>query len=233
MMKIDEFADYAPNGLQIEGTEDIHHILTSPSLSLMVIEKALELGVQAILVHHGMFWKNDSRIVQGPYKSKLKKILSKNINLYAYHLPLDFLFDFGNNAPVLSSLKMSNIKPFESIGYIGNFKKPMDSKKYSILLDKYYQTTGIHIPKTGEIKNVAIVSGNGVSYFQKAIENGVDAFITGESSEWVYNLAKENNVAFSAMGHYKSECIGVKLLGEHLNKKFKIKVEFFTEDNPF
>ncbi|MDH4262449.1 MAG: Nif3-like dinuclear metal center hexameric protein [Spirochaetia bacterium] len=233
LMAVNEFKDYCPNGLQIEGASEIKRILTSPSISLAVMNKAIELGAEAILVHHGMFWEHESRKVTGPCKERLKLMLNHNINLFAYHLPLDFLNEYGNNAPVLRDLKLSNIKPFENTGYSGKLKTPMDSYKFSILLDKYYHTTGFHIPKNGKIQHVAIVSGNGVSYLQKAIDQGFDAFITGENSEWVYNLAIENNIAFSSMGHYKSECIGVKLLGGHLEKKFKIKVDFFSEENPF
>jgi len=233
LMKVPDFQDYAPNGLQVEGRGEIKRLLASPSISLGVIKKAVEVGAQAVLVHHGMFWQNESRVVSGPYKERLKLLLGHDINLYAYHLPLDFQPDYGNNAPVLRDLKCGDIRPFENIGYSGKFKTPLDPYKFSILLDKYYHTTGHHLGRSGKIQRVAIVSGNGVSYLQKAIDQGFDAFITGESSEWVYNMALENNIAFSAMGHYKSECVGIKLLGEHIAKKFKTRVDFYAEDNPF
>jgi len=235
LMQTHKFEDYAPNGLQVEGRENIQRLLVSPSISIKVIEKAVELGADAILVHHGLFWKNEPRQISGTLRRKIKELLMHDINLFAYHLPLDFLPKYGNNEPVLRVLKLKNIQPFENIGYSGIFQRPIEPENFSSLLDNYYQTKGIHIPKTGKIQRVVIVSGGGASYFQKAIfENfPFDAFITGEGTEWVYNLAKENNTAFSAMGHYKSEMVGVKLLGKYLETKFKLKVDWFAEENPF
>jgi len=233
LMCIHEFDDYAPNGLQIEGAENISSLIISPSISLKVIEKAIKTGAQGILVHHGMFWKNEPRIISGPYKQRLKLLLMENLNLYAYHLPLDKLPDYGNNAPVLKDLGMMDIKSFANIGYSGKFESPVECDNFFKILNQYYETAGIHLPKNGKIQNVAIVSGNGVYCLQSAIDQGFDAFITGEGSEWVYNMAIENNLAFSAMGHYKSECIGVKLIGKHIEEKFNINTEFFMEKNPF
>lgn len=233
LMKVKDFEDYAPNGLQVEGCQKIQSLITSPSLSLNVIQYAAQKKAQAIVVHHGLFWKNEARVMTGPLKKKIELLFQAGINLLAYHLPLDFLVRYGNNEPVLRHLCCRNIEAFENIGYSGSLEKAMDAEAFYKNLNAFYETKGSHIKGPKKIKKVAVVSGAGSSFLGKAIDSGCDAFITGEASEWVYSMAKERQISFSAMGHYKSEVLGVRLLGEHLAKKFKIKNELFLEDNPF
>jgi dinuclear metal center YbgI/SA1388 family protein len=233
LMRIEQFEDYTPNGLQIEGKKEIHSILSSPSVSSTIIEYAVENKFDAILVHHGFFWKNNINVITGVFREKVKMLLDNDINLFAYHLPLDFLIKYGNNEPVLKFLGVLKTIPLRQTGYIGVLKKEISCEDFFIKLNKFYSTSGVHIPRRGKIKTVGIVSGGGTSFFPEALSKKIDAFISGEGTEWVYQLCQDNNVAYSAMGHYKSECIGPRLLGEHLKNKFKLNHMFIEENNPF
>ena len=229
------FEDYGPNGLQVEGRESVERMVVSPSASLALFERAVEVGADTILVHHGLFWKNDPREVVGPLRQKLTLLLEHRINLIGYHLPLDFHPEYGNNRPVLQALGLQNIEPLAEVGYCGEFTENQPVEQYFKLLDNYYESGGLHLTASPDqsVRRVALVSGGGASYLRQAIGMGVDAFITGEGSEWVYSLARENGVAFSAMGHYITEMVGPRLLAEHLCTHFDLSYEFFTEPNPF
>ena len=164
------------------------------------------------------------------------------MNIFAYHLPLDALPLYGNNEPVLTSLGCENIELFEEIGFMGFYPEPLTASSYIESINRYYDFEATHIipgDKT-EIKGIAVVSGDGTSFFRKAITHNrlnpvkkIDAFITGESTEWIYSLAKENSIAYSAIGHNRSEEVGPALLGRHLAEKFKLEFSFIKEDNPF
>lgn len=229
-----EFEDYAPNGLQVEGSETVKRIVSATSATRNIVEYAAQTAADAILVHHGWFWKSDRLPLTGAFKERVKILFDHDISLIGYHLPLDALPRYGNNEPVLCDFNCSEIELYEGIGYSGLLPEQIQFESFSQQLDDYYHIKGTHLQGTRPVRKVAIVSGGGQSFFRKAIERGdIDAFITGEGTEWVYSLVLDSGVSFSAMGHYQSEEIGPRLLGEHLAEKYKLDVEFKRDFNPF
>jgi len=244
LLNVDTFKDFTSNGLQIEGSNKIRSIMVATSASFNVIQKINFSKIDALLVHHGFFWKNENTQLTNGYKKKVKILFDNDINLFAYHLPLDAHKKYGNNYPVLKYLNCKKIENMADIGYIGTLKNPVLQKKFFQKLDSLYSNKGTHIANYDskkKIRKIAIVSGGGQSYLNNVIEYNrlihpkkrIDAFITGEGTEWVTSLCKENDLCYSAMGHNKSEEIGVQLLGKHLAKKFNLKYNFIKDNNPF
>ncbi|MDH5721034.1 MAG: Nif3-like dinuclear metal center hexameric protein [Spirochaetia bacterium] len=234
-LETNKFNDYSPNGIQLEGALNINKIAFAVSATRFAIEKTIEIKAQALIVHHGWFWKNDPPQITGILKNKVELLIKNNINLFAYHLPLDAHQKAGNNYPLLKELKAKNISSFSGIGCIGDLKKPLSHDDYFSWLDKRFYTKGVHIRPKGKdiVKKVAVVSGRAVEFFKDACSLGADAFVSGEGTEWVYSLALESGVCFSAMGHYKTEETGILLLKKHIEKIFSVECEFIEEENPF
>jgi dinuclear metal center YbgI/SA1388 family protein len=231
-LKVHDFKDYCPNGLQLQGKNEIQKIAFSTSASLDVIKKAAENNVDALIVHHGLFWDKDSRVLEGALLEKVQLLIEKKINLIAYHLPLDAHKDVGNNFPFLKLLGAESLEHFENVGVKGRIKIKKED-----LIDKvssFYKTTPLipDIEKT-LIHSVAIVSGGAHSSIKACKDQQVDALITGTCDEWVWDFAKENNILFIPVGHYRSETLGVRLLGEYLKKTMGFEVCFIENHNPY
>ncbi len=235
-----EFADYGPNGIQVEavGKPEIRKMAFAVSSSLDVIQKAASQEADALLVHHGLFWKNVQPL-RGSLALKISTLMTSGIHLYAYHLPLDAHPELGNNAPVLRRMGAENPERLADIGFMGELPAEISVESYCRLVDSVYGNNAIHIIpeeiKSGNrgIQKVGIVSGAGYSYFEKAIAAGCHAFISGESTEWVYAMAREAGVIFSAVGHNKSEEIGVTNLMEFVRSQWGLETFFIGEKNPF
>lgn len=237
-LDVKSFKDHCPNGLQVEGAAPIKKIVTGVSASLELFNLAVEENADLILVHHGMFWDSDSRVVQGNVKARLSLLLKNNISLLGYHLPLDAHPVYGNNAQLFKKLNLVKRGPFglyegKNIGFTGYTKKKEDindfEKKIKQVIDK-----DILILKFGSklIKKVAICSGGAPGLVREAIKKKADVFLTGEATEWVYHLCKEDKIHYIAAGHHATERFGIQALGNHLQKKFKIKVRFIDLPNP-
>ncbi|MDH5718217.1 MAG: Nif3-like dinuclear metal center hexameric protein [Spirochaetia bacterium] len=235
ILEIEKFQDYTVNGIQIEGSSEINKIITCVSISQNIIEQAVYKKANAIIAHHGFFWKNDPPQITGIFKNKLNLLFKNNINLFAYHLPLDASIKWGNNFPILKKLRAVPKENISNIGYTGILKHPVTYEEFFNTIGKIYKTKGVHIKPQNKkiVKKVGVIAGRAVDFFRESILLNIDAFVTGEGTEWIYSMALENEISFSAMGHNKSEEIGIKLLSEHLQKKFKINTEFIAEDNPF
>ena len=229
------FSDYCPNGLQVEGRAEIKALVSGVSASLALLEQAAEAGADAILVHHGWFWKNEDARVLGIKQKRLKFLLEQNISLIAYHLPLDAHENFGNNA------QLANLLGFQSQGWAG----PQNIVAYGMLdkerslgnlIDHVQRKLGREPFVVGnpekKVRTIAWCSGAAQEYLTVAIELGVDAFLTGEVSEQTVHLARESGVSFIAAGHHATEKYGVKALGEHLGERFALKHIFIDIDNP-
>ncbi len=240
LLSAPEFADYGPNGIQVEavGKPDIRKMAFAVSSSLDVIRIAASQGADALLVHHGLFWKNVLPL-RGSLVLKISALMSSGIHLYAYHLPLDAHPELGNNAPALRRMGVSNPERLADIGFMGELPAEISAESHLRLVDSVYGNNAIHIipeeMKSGNagIRKVGIVSGAGYSYFEKAIAAGCHAFISGESTEWVYAMAREAGVVFSAVGHNRSEEVGVKNLMEFARTQWGLETFFVGEDNPF
>ena len=241
LMNAAEFKDYAPNGMQVQGKPEINKLLAATSATIAVVDQAIAVNADAIFVHHGWFFSNERRAIKSAFYEKVSKLIKNDINLFAYHLPLDVVENYGNNHSVLKDFQCSDIELFADYGYLGTLPKEMSATKFTAMLNIYYSTKGRHvIPKeTGGISRIAMLSGQGTGFMRNVVDHNestdqkIDAFITGEGTEWSYSLAQENNILYSAMGHYKSEVIGPKKMAAHLEEKFQIETAFFEEPNPF
>jgi len=237
-LRIEKVSDYLPNGLQIEGREKVGKITTAVSINMEVIEAAVQKGAQALIVHHGMFWKNEEGVITGYRKERIKKILENEINLFAYHLPLDMHPRISNNRLILENLGVNEIVPSESlpedfsIGLKGYFQTALSFKD---LLDKVNSYFGIDSPyfKYGkdEISSIFVVSGGGRNLIDKVGKLGVDAYLTGDAGETTPYLVKECSLNYIYPGHYKTERPGIIELGNTIEKELGVEVEFLEVEN--
>lgn len=238
-LKSSEFSDYAPNGLQVEGRTTVRKIVTGVSASQALIDEAIRLDADAILVHHGYFWKNESPIVRGMKKNRLKSLLAHEINLYAYHLPLDAHPELGNNARLANLLGirtlgtlLENGKP--SLVQYGEFVQQKTGLEVKALLEKQLGRSVLHCGDTGKekIRSIAWCTGGAQGYIELAAQEGLDAYVTGEVSEQTIHVAREMGIHFYAAGHHATERYGIKALGEWLSSHYDFDVTFVDIDNP-
>lgn len=232
------FKDYCPNGMQVEGKQEIRSIGTAVSASLATIEAACEAGVDALFVHHGLFWKGDDYRIIGTKQKKLRLLMDAGISLFAYHLPLDAHSDVGNNWRVAADLKWTNCEPFgefngTNIGVIGSMERSSATQLKSTL-EKYYDHPAHYAPGgEKEISRVALISGGAHKAIEEAAGAGADAFITGSFDEPIWHLAQEEGIHFYAMGHSATERIGPLAIGEYLEKQLGVSTQFIEIPNPF
>jgi dinuclear metal center YbgI/SA1388 family protein len=238
LLNVTNINDYCPNGLQVEGKSNISKIITGVTASEMLIDAAIEQQADAILVHHGYFWKGESQVVTGLKKNRLAKLLKHDINLLAYHLPIDVHAELGNNAMLAKLLGITSVRAVESVkpkGVLmqGVFSTPIsiDALKQLINL-KLKREPLINETSSELISSIAWCTGGGQGYIDIAAELGVDAFLTGEASEQTIHSSREFDIHFIAAGHHATERYGVKAVGEHLASQFDLDVEFIDIHNP-
>ncbi len=236
-LKCDDFNDDCPNGLQVEGQDDIKKIITAVSASVELFEKAIEKKADTIIVHHGIIWNFERPVYKGGYRERIRLLLENNINLYAFHLPLDAHEEVGNNTQLCRLLGLKNIRPFGTYKeqYIGMRGEIRSSPKESFFR-KLAQIAG-HKPLIfdfgpDQIKTIGVISGGAQKELKQAVAAGLDIFITGEVSEHVMHYAKEEKIHFVSAGHYATEKFGVLSLGKFLTKKFGLEVTFIDIVNP-
>lgn len=240
LLDLDKFSlqDYCPNGLQIQGREKIERIVTGVSACYALIEEAIAKKADAIIVHHGYFWKGEEASITGIKYNRIEKIIKNNINLLAYHLPLDVHPILGNNAQLAKLLNIHVLgktagKPNQELLWYGVLSDAMTVETFSHFLTEKFNQKPIFIACDKPlIKRIAWCTGAGQKYFEQSINFDVDAYITGEISEQSTWLARELNLHYFAVGHYASERYGVKALGETLSKNLMIKHEFIELNNP-
>ncbi len=230
--------DFCPNGLQVEGRTEIKRIVTGVTASQALIDAAIDAKADAILVHHGYFWKGENQAIVGMKMRRIKALLNHDINLIAYHLPLDVHPELGNNAQLATRLGITlegGLEPFSSpsIAMRGRLDAPMSAADFTRLITDVLGRTPLVSDVRGKtIETVALCTGGGQGYIDLAASQGVDAYITGEASEQTIHSSREQDIDFFACGHHASERYGAKALGEHLADKFDIDVTFIDIDNP-
>lgn len=235
-------ADYAPNGLQVEGRKSIQKIITGVTASLPLIEQAIAKNADAILVHHGYFWKSESPCLRGMKGKRIKQLLVNDINLFGYHLPLDIHPELGNNAQLAKHIGVNNLQGLEdkpnSIPVYGELEQAISAEELKSRLEKALRRNVIlcnefiaNFPQK-TIKTVGICTGGGQGYIDLAASKGIDAFISGEISEQTTHSAREQGIYYFACGHHATERDGVKALGEWLSQEYGLDVEFIDIDNP-
>jgi len=230
LLEISRFRDYCPNGLQVEGRSDISRIATGVTASRRLLETATEWGTDAILVHHGYFWRNEDPSIIGNKKRRIAHLLKHDVSLFAYHLPLDAHHTLGNNAQLAKHLGLVVLGKFgeQEIALHGELQKPISAGEFAEKINLIMKRTPLVIGDNKQtIKRIAWCSGAGQDYFEQAVALGVDAFLTGEISEQNVHFAEETGVVFISAGHHATERYGVQALGEHLAQQFKIEHRFF------
>jgi len=229
----DLFKDYCPNGLQIEGTEEIKRIVAGVTACQDLIDAAIDFNADLLLVHHGFFWKNESPVLTGIKQRRIKALLSNNINLLAYHLPLDAHPEVGNNHRFANTLKLKKRFAFgpNKLALGGKIKPHSGAelaKKLAVILERQ----PLHIAAERPIESVGLCTGAAQGMIEEAIECNLDAFISGEVSESTVHIARENNIHYFAAGHHATERFGARALGKHLAEKFSLKFQFVDINNP-
>lgn len=230
-------SDYCPNGLQVQGRPQIRRIVSGVTASQALIDAAIEREADAILVHHGYFWKGENPVLTGMKQRRIKSLLQHDINLIAYHLPLDIHAEVGNNAQLAKRLGLTVTGPLQagnprSIGLIGELAQPLSSAEFAAVIDRALQRAPMVIDAGKPIRTVGWCTGGAQSYIEHAIAAGVDAFITGEISEHSTHSALENGITYFAAGHHATERYGVQALGEWLATRFGIEHEYVECPNP-
>lgn len=232
LLDIDKYQDYCPNGLQVAGRERVNKIITGVSTGLELLNQAVAANADAILVHHGYFWKDEDLCIVGIKKHRLQTLLSNDISLIAYHLPLDFHELYGNNVQ-LAKLLGIKLKVILMKYVYGELSVSISGKNFAKHIEKCLNQKPLYIPgKTKQIKTIAWCSGAGQEHIEEVAQQGFDAYLTGEISERAVYIARESGIHLFAAGHYATERYGVKALGEHLAKKFDLKHQFIDIDNP-
>lgn len=236
------FKDYCPNGLQVEGTPAIRHIITGVTASQALLQAAVDRKADAILVHHGWFWKNEDACITGTKRKRLALALAHNLNLFAYHLPLDAHPTLGNNAQLARVLgfepdRDADGNPLQcgpdGLVWLGRCKPGLTLGELGNTICNALQRTPVVVGNTQQVvKRVAWCTGGAQGMMDAAIREGVDVYVTGEASEPVFHLAHESGTGFIGAGHHATERYGIQALGLAIADQFGIKVEFVDIDNP-
>lgn len=228
------FKDYGPNGLQVEGKSEIKKIVTGVTACQALLDEAVRLEADAILVHHGYFWKNEPSVIKGMKRQRLKTLLANDINLFGWHLPLDAHPELGNNA-LLAKLFGIEVKgEVEELLFWGEFAQPVSGEQLAKRIEDTLGRTPLHCGDNAPalIKRVAWCSGGGQGFIDAAAAFGVDAFISGEASEQTIHSAREQGLHFYGAGHHATERCGIQALGEWLAENHGLDVTFIDINNP-
>jgi len=238
LLEIDGFGDMGPNGLQVPGADSVSRVVTGVSAQRELFERAAASGAELVLCHHGLFWDFQPRAIRPALKQRLKVLFDADISLAAYHLPLDAHPEVGNNALICAALGLERAEPFAEhrgrlIGLVGRSAEgiPIADLKRRCA-ETFEQEPFVWECGPEVVRSVAVISGGAPGDFGGAIDLGVDAFLTGETAEHVMVDARENGVHFIAGGHYATERLGIRRLGELVAERFRVEHQFVEIPNP-
>lgn len=239
LLEADAVRDYCPNGLQVEGTADVQRIVTAVSASRALFTRAIDHGADAIIVHHGVLWNGTEppRLV-GSFRERIRLLLAANVSLIAYHLPLDRHLELGNAAGLARNLGLVELEPFAehqgaSAGVCGVFAEPIEAEDFfAAVAGATDREPQVFEGDRRLIESVGIVTGGAEREYHQAVAAGLDAYVTGEATEWVMHQAAEDGVHYVAAGHYATERFGVQALGEWIERRHELEVEFIDLPNP-
>ena len=232
-----DFADYCPNGLQVEGRDEVRRLVSGVTASQAFLERALEAGADMVLVHHGYFWRGENAAVVGVKARRLRLLMAAGLNLLAYHLPLDCHEVLGNNRLLGDRLGIavegaSTAGGVENLLWRGRLPKTQQPAGLAAHLQKVLQRAPIWVDGGCPIETVAWCTGGGQGFIEEAADLGVHAYISGEISEQTTHLARERGLSYFAAGHHATERYGVQALGAAIGEHFAIEHEFIEIDNP-
>src|SRR5574340_837272 len=235
LLEAPRFRDYCPNGLQVEGRAEIASIVCGVTASQALIDAALEHGADALLVHHGYFWRGEDGRIAGMRRRRLKTLLTHDLNLFAYHLPLDAHPEFGNNAQLARLMGWTTSGRFaeQDVGFLG---APPAGTTVGLLARHLAARLAREPQVIGDpdrpVARLAWCTGAAQGWFEQAVACGADAYVSGEISEQAVHLARETGVAYLAAGHHATERYGARALGAHLAERFGLRCSFVDIDNP-
>ena len=233
-----DFTDYAPNGLQVEGREKIASICTAVTASERIIREAAERKADALLVHHGFYWRGEDPVIKGMKRRRIGALINHDMNLLAYHLPLDCHPELGNNACLgnlfgLQSISSHPVNKTPNLLWSGYFPTSRQADELCDFLSAKLQRTPLHIAGNKRpIKHLAWCSGGAQDFIEQACELGADAYLSGEISERTFYQAQELGIHYFSCGHHATERYGIEALGRHLASQFNLEHHFIDSDNP-
>jgi dinuclear metal center YbgI/SA1388 family protein len=238
LLNVHKFRDYAPNGIQVEGRVEVKRIVTGVTASQALLDAAVEQGADAVLVHHGYFWKGESPVLRGMKKRRIMTLLKHDMSLLGYHLPLDAHPELGNNAQLaaLLGIRVDGVmdeREQQGVGNIGTVAHPISLAAFG----QHVATTLAREPLliaggAHPVKRIAWCTGGAQGYIQQALALGADTYLSGEISEHTVHFARENGIHYIAAGHHATERYGIKALGEHLAQQFGVEHLFLDLNNP-
>jgi dinuclear metal center YbgI/SA1388 family protein len=238
LLEISRFQDYCPNGLQVQGRDNVQRIVSAVTASQAMIDAAVARQADVLLVHHGYFWKGEDAAITGMKYYRIKTLLDNGISLLAYHLPLDAHPGLGNNAQLARVLELQQQAVIQddprrpALVFRGRLPQPMSAAEFATLLEQRLQRPALHIGDERPIQTLAWCSGAAQGYIELAAAAGVDAYVSGEISEQTVHAARELGLHYFAAGHHATERYGVQALGQQLAAQFDLVHEFVDEDNP-
>ena len=236
-LKTSEFRDYCPNGIQVEGRTEVRKIVTGVSATQKLIDYAVSVNADAVLVHHGIFWKGDPQALRSFRKKRVETLIKNDINLFAYHLPLDAHPEIGNNVLLAENLGITIDGACDSgekhpMVLKGHFSAPLSLADLIARVDHNLAHKSFAIGDGGDIiENVAWCTGSAYDFIELAAQNGADVFISGEIAERTVHTAEELGIDYIAAGHHCTEVFGIKKLGELLAGRFGLEVDFVNFPN--
>lgn len=233
LLQPERFKDYGPNGLQVQGDRPVRKLVSGVTASRAFIEAAVAQDADALLVHHGLFWRGQDGRITGWLRERLRLLLAHGVHLYAYHLPLDAHLELGNNAQLGRVLGVQADAQFgdQGLGFVGPCHWP-DAQALAEHVQTQLGRAVVCVPGTRPIRRLAWCTGGAQGHFEAAMAAGADAFLTGEISEPQAHLARETGVAFLACGHHATERYGAPAVGAHVAAQLGLQHTFIDIDNP-
>lgn len=235
LLETARFRDYCPNGLQVEGCAEVGRIVCGVTASQALLDEAVRREADAVLVHHGWFWKSDDSRITGIRRKRMATLIGSGINLFAYHLPLDAHPDIGNNAELArrAGWRIDGRFAEQEIAFIGAPSVPSTAAQIATSLETLLGRAVLVVGAVDRpVARLAWCSGGAQGMFDEAIQAGADCFVSGEISEQTVHLARESGIPYIAAGHHATERYGVMALGQHLAEKFGLDCQFVDIDNP-
>ncbi|MBA3582553.1 MAG: Nif3-like dinuclear metal center hexameric protein [Gammaproteobacteria bacterium] len=238
LLRVDDFRDYCPNGLQVEGRSEVQRIVAGVTASQQLVDAAIAARADMLLVHHGYFWRDENPAIVGIKRQRIAALLQHGINLVAYHLPLDAHLLYGNNAGLAAQMGwqiegVSGHGAAKQLLFYGRLPKALTVSEVSASIQQGLQREPLCLSGGDKlIERIAWCTGGAQGFFEQAIALGVDAYITGEASEQQTHLAAESGVHFIAAGHHATECYGPRNLAAHLGQHFQLEHRFIEISNP-
>jgi len=237
LLEVTAFEDFGPQGLQVEGCPTVRRLVTGVSASVALFKAAAATGADLVLVHHGLLWDSGPRILRGGMRERVRLLLDHDMNLAGYHLCLDAHPDLGNNAVAARGLGLADVEPWgryrgRDIGVRGHWDGVDAAAAVARLEELYGGPVLSFLSGPREVRSVGIVSGGAAGILRQAAIDGLDMFVTGEAAEFTMHAAAEAAIHFVAAGHYNTERLGIRALGEHVAERFALDHEFIDLPNP-